>query len=250
MKILHLDIETSPNLGYIWGLWKQNIGLAQLVESTEILCWVAKWHGEDELMFKSLGNTTKEDMIKSMWKLLDETDAVCHYNGVRFDIPHLNREFLDHGLAPPSSYKQIDLLQAVKKQFRYPSNKLEYVAKQLGIGQKVKHIGFELWTRCMANDQEAWDMMEVYNRQDVVLLEELYNKFVPWIPNHPNFNLYVDNNKVACTKCGSGNYRRQGYAYTGVSKFQQYRCKDCGSWYRGRKNLAERGDMPTAISGI
>ena len=26
-KCLVLDIETAPNLGYIWGLWDQNIGI-------------------------------------------------------------------------------------------------------------------------------------------------------------------------------------------------------------------------------
>ena len=44
-------------------------------------------------------------MIKGIHKLLDECDAVIHYNGSKFDIPTLNKEFLLHGLHPPAPYK-------------------------------------------------------------------------------------------------------------------------------------------------
>ncbi|CAJ6797142.1 RNase H superfamily protein [Burkholderia pseudomallei] len=29
-RILSLDIETSPILGYVWSLWKQNVSLNQI----------------------------------------------------------------------------------------------------------------------------------------------------------------------------------------------------------------------------
>lgn len=239
MKILHLDIETTPNLAHVWGLWQQNVGLNQLLMSTQVLCWVAKWHGERELIFKGRHNTDPDEMISEVWKLLDEADVVVHYNGRRFDIPHLNREFVERGLTPPKPYKQVDLLAVAKKQFRFPSNKLEYVAKTLGIGQKVKHIGHELWIGCMNGDKKCWKMMEKYNRMDVILLEELYTKLLPWIPGHPIRGLYDPSDHPIC-RCGSHKIVKEGFAYTSVSKFQQYRCKDCGSWFRGRKNLADR----------
>ena len=37
-RLLVLDIETFPNLGYHWGLWQQNIGaMDQLVQPGRML---------------------------------------------------------------------------------------------------------------------------------------------------------------------------------------------------------------------
>ena len=236
MKIVSLDIETSPNLGYVWGLWDQNIGLPQLVDVTEMLCFCAKWMGDDNLIFHSK-QTGKKEMVAAAWDVLDKADAVVHFNGKRFDIPHLNREFVEQGFTPPSPFKQIDLLQTVKRQFRLPSNKLEYVSRWLGLSGKLSHTGFELWLGCMRGDKKAWDLMERYNRQDVVLTEEAYSKLLPWIPSHPNPSNFDDTQELQC-RCGSRNYNKEGFAYTQVGKYQQYSCKDCGSWFRGGKNLA------------
>ena len=94
MKILLLDIETAPNTAYVWGLWKQNISISQIVDSSSMLCWAAKWLDSPEVMFSSI-LMGKKGMLKEIHKLLDQADAVVHYNGSRFDIPTLNKEFLD-----------------------------------------------------------------------------------------------------------------------------------------------------------
>ncbi len=43
MKILILDLETSPHKGFHFGLFQQNISISQLIESSTVLCWAAKW---------------------------------------------------------------------------------------------------------------------------------------------------------------------------------------------------------------
>jgi len=48
MKILMLDIETTPMQVYTWGLWDQNIGINQIIKPTEMLCFGAKWQGKKE----------------------------------------------------------------------------------------------------------------------------------------------------------------------------------------------------------
>ena len=189
-KILLIDIETSPNLATVWGIWQQNISLNQLLESSSTLCYAAKWLGEDEVMFKSVQNTTYKRMLKSVHKLMDEADAIIHYNGSRFDIPTLNKEFLISGMPPPSPAKQIDLLSVARKQFRFVSNKLDYVSQALGLGKKTEHMGHELWLRCMNKDKEAWAIMEEYNKNDVILLEKVYDKFKAWCKNHINLSLH------------------------------------------------------------
>jgi DNA polymerase elongation subunit (family B) len=233
MKILLLDIETAPNTAYVWGLWKQNISISQIVDSSSMLCWAAKWLDEPEVMFSSI-LMGKKGMLKEIHKLLDQADAVVHYNGSRFDIPTLNKEFLEAGMSPPSPYAQIDLLRTARQQFRFPSNKLDYVGQALKLGKKVKHEGFELWIKCMNKDKEAWERMEEYNIQDVVLLEQVYHKFLPWIKNHPNKALH-DESEHSCPSCGSHKIQKRGYNVTAGGKYQRYQCQACGTWSAERK---------------
>lgn len=238
-KILLLDIETSPNTAHVWGIWQQNISLNQLLESSYTMCFAAKWLNNDEVYFDSVYQSKSEDMLQRIHTLIDQADAVIHYNGSKFDMPTLNKEFLLAGLPPPSPVKHIDLLQVAKKQFRFVSNKLDYVSQILGLGQKTKHIGHELWIQCMANNPEAWAMMEEYNKNDVVLLEKVYYKFRPWIKHHINLSIFNDE-EVVCPNCGSNHHQKRGHALTAVSKFQRYQCQNCGNWFRGNKNLRTR----------
>lgn len=237
MKILCIDIETTPNLAHVWGLWDQNVGLNQLLETTELLCFAAKFVGEPKMYFaKRDDDGSRQGMVYLAHSLLDDADVVMHFNGKRFDIPHLNREFLLHELPPPAPYKQMDLLQAVKKKFQFPSNKLEHISTRLKLAGKVKHAGHELWIKCMAGDPAAWRVMRRYNKQDVFLLEEMYEILKPWIEPHPNVALYNDSTEDVCPVCESTNLRPQGFAYTASSKFQRYQCGDCGKWSRsGRR---------------
>lgn len=234
MRILLLDIETAPNTAYVWGLWKQNISISQIVDSSSILCWSAKWYGTDEVIFNSILSPGKKRMLKNMHKLLDEADVVIHYNGSRFDIPTINKEFLEFGMPPPSPYKQVDLLKTARQQFRFPSNKLDYIAQALGLGKKHSHEGFELWIKCMNRDPVAWNTMEKYNVQDVVLLEKVYDRFLPWIKGHPNSGIHSNRTGV-CPNCGSANLQRRGFSVTQGGKYQRYQCTSCGTWSSSRR---------------
>src|SRR5690242_13408889 len=144
MKALVIDIETSPNLAHVWGLFNQNVSINQLRESTQVICWAAKWVGKPGVLFASDHHDGHEVVVQQAWELIDEADSLVTYNGANFDTKHLNREFLLAGLAPPSPVLQIDLLRTMRKQFRFTSNKLDHVSQQLGVGKKVKHEGHEL----------------------------------------------------------------------------------------------------------
>ncbi|MEU0952827.1 ribonuclease H-like domain-containing protein [Streptomyces niveus] len=238
MRLLTIDIETSPNLAHVWGIWQQNVGLSQLLESGEVICFAAKWYGEEKVEFFSSFHDTKPFMVQRAHELLSEADAVIHFNGQRFDIPHLNREFVEMGLTPPSPYSQIDLLKVVKKNFRFPSNKLDYVTKALNLDHKISNSGHQLWVRCMAGDFQAWEEMKKYNVQDVVITEQLYDKLLPWITSHPAVGLHDEVEEHSCPNCGSVELEKRGRAFTSVSAFQRYRCNDCGKWSRGNKRLS------------
>lgn len=237
MKLLFLDIETAPNTVHCWGLFKQTVSIKQIMESSYTMCWAAKWAGSKEVMFDSVHASDYNTMVEGIYALLEEADVVVTYNGLKFDIPTLNKEFLLLGYPPPSPYKQIDLLKTMRSNFRFPSNKLDYVAQRLGLGQKTSHEGHELWIKCMADDDKAWKTMEKYNKQDVVLLEKVYNAVLPWVKNHPNRNVYAE--EIGCPKCGSGKLQRRGFARTITSVYQRYQCQDCGSWSQDTKQFKE-----------
>ena len=178
-------------------------------------------------------------MLKQIHDLLNEADAVVHYNGTKFDIPTLNKEFLLYGMEPPAPYKQIDLLRVARNTFKFPSNKLDYVAQALKLGAKTKHTGHELWIKCMNYDKEAWKMMEEYNKQDVLLLEKVYNKLKPWIKGHANHSIHSDNGLI-CPNCGSTHWHKRGLYYTSTCTYQRYKCNGCNSWFRGTKNIGKK----------
>ncbi|HKI62867.1 MAG TPA: ribonuclease H-like domain-containing protein [Mariprofundaceae bacterium] len=204
------------------------------------MSWAAKWLDKKSIQFMGLNKHSKEDMIEGIYDLVDAADVVVHYNGTKFDMPTLNQEFALLGLSKPSPYKQVDLLRTVRKQFRLPSNKLSYVSMYLGLGDKTQHKGMGLWRECMAGDPRAWKTMETYNKQDVVLLEKMYNKLKPWIDGHPNVALYDGDETVRCPRCGGTHLQKRGYAYTPTMKYQQYHCQDCGAWSRARLNSMEK----------
>jgi predicted PolB exonuclease-like 3'-5' exonuclease/predicted RNA-binding Zn-ribbon protein involved in translation (DUF1610 family) len=235
MKILLLDIESSPNTAHVWGLWQQNVSINQLMESSYVLCYAAKWLGEKEVKFDSVHQSRPKTMLKGIHGLLNDADAVVHYNGTKFDIPTLNKEFLLHNFNPPSPYKQIDLLRVVRSNFRFPSNKLDYVAQRLNLGKKHEHEGHELWVKCMNGDKDAWKRMEKYNIQDVVLLESLYGTLLPWIKSHPNHNLFSDDH--VCPNCSSSSLQRRGTAISATGTYQRYQCRSCGTWSQSTKSI-------------
>jgi uncharacterized protein YprB with RNaseH-like and TPR domain len=181
MKTLFLDIETTPMQVYAWGLWDQNISIDQIIKSTEMLCFGARWSDSKKVIFKSVHHDGKKAMLEELHKLMDEADVLVGWNSAAFDHKHINREFLENQMVPPAPTKDLDLMSVTKSNFLFPSNKLDYVAQKLGVGAKVKHSGFKLWIDCMADDKKAWKQMKEYQIQDVNLLVDLYDILLPWL---------------------------------------------------------------------
>lgn len=246
MKTLVIDIETAPNLAHVWSLWKADVGLNQLIVPGYILCFAAKWVGRRDITFERVTHSpttgkptpsSQRAMLERAHELLSDADAVVHYNGASFDVPKLNAGFLQHGFAPPAPYAQIDLYRALKKRTSFSSHKLAHIAPQLGIGGKVKHEGHKLWKDCMDDDASAWRRMQSYNEGDVRLTERLYKRVLPWIPQHPNRAIFVDDEAPRCPHCASTRLQRRGVARTHAQVYPRYQCAACGAWSRGKGKL-------------
>lgn len=230
MKILLLDIETAPAEAYIWNPRQRWIPKEQVISPGHTLCVAAKWYKSRDMYFG-----TGEAMFEDVWNLMSEADAIVHYNGNKFDIPTLNREFVARNQIPPDPAHQIDLYRIVKSRFKMLYNSLEHVCEYLGLGSKHPHKGMELWVQCLEGNPKAWAIMEKYNKQDVKLLEKLYQRLLPWIKTHPNHALYTDDERPLCTNCGSFKVIRNGTATTASVVYQKYLCRDCGTPMRSVK---------------
>lgn len=250
MRILTLDLEISPTLATVWGLFNQNVGINQIVGNSEVLCWAAKWYDEKDAMFSSVQMTTKRKMLMTIYRLLEEADVVVTYNGDAFDLKILNKEFALQGWGPPSPYKSVDMLKVMRKKFRFTSNKLGYIGPQFGLGEKTPHAGHELWLNCMnpksSEYESSWAIMEEYNVQDVFLLEDLYTRVKGWIPAHPNYSAHE--NGHVCPNCSGTRLQARGYYSTASLKYKRYRCNDCGKWSRAK--VAEKADRSKQLVGV
>ena len=136
-------------------------------------------------------------------------------------------------MQPTSPYKTIDTLKESRKIAAHSSHRLDYLGKLFANKGKLE-TDYALWKRCKAGDPESLLYMEKYNKEDVLLLEEVYLTMRPWIKSHPNVSLYIDSNKPICTACGSKKLVPVEDYVTMASVFPGYRCGKCGHINRGR----------------
>jgi ribosomal protein S27AE len=230
VRVLVYDIETSPNLGYVWGKWDQNV--LQFEHEWEILCFAYKWLGEREVHAVSReGQPDDRQVVTQLRNLFDEADVTVTHNGKAFDKKKANTRLIVHGLTPPSPYREVDTLQVARRQFAFNSNKLDDLCRMLGLPRKKQTGGFKTWLGCMADDPKAWERMVRYNKADVVILERLYLRMRPWVVNHPNLNL---DRPEACPRCGHGVLIARGWKTAAVTRRRSFQCKKCGGYSAGR----------------
>lgn len=233
-RILFLDIETFPNIGFCWGKWQTDV-----IEFTKERCLATvayKWQGSPVkcLSLPSYrgycpGSYDDRKLCRDVWRLLDAADIVVAHNGDNFDIRVMNARFIINNMPPPAPYKTVDTKKAAKKVGMFNSNKLDDLGRILVNSRKLK-TDFSLWLGCIEGDRASWRKMERYNRQDVILLEKVYMRLRPWISNHPNLGTYRGD--AICPKCGSGEIQWRGHAFTQTRKHRRFVCKKCGGWGR------------------
>lgn len=252
-RVVTIDIETSPILAYVWGLFKQFVSLDQIVEDWSILSVTWKWLDSPKTHYidtwedgKSKNVRDDSKLLWKLWEVLDSADVVVTQNGIQFDIKKINARFLQAGMPPPSPYRQVDTKVEATKIARFTSNKLAWLAKILNGSEKDKHAefpGFELWAQCMARNPKAWDAMKKYNPIDVIETEAAYLKLRPYIVGHPNVGAYHNLTEPTCPKCGGTDIQQRGWTRTQTGLYKRMRCSGCFGWSRSRytmNTIAER----------
>lgn len=227
-NILLFDIETSPNLAYVWGKYEQDA--IDFKEEWQLLCFAFKWFGEKTINVVAqpdFRSNREESVVKRLHQLFNQADVVVAHNGRSFDIKKANAKFIEFGLTPPKAFDVIDTRQLASRHFKFNSNKLDDLGKLLGLGRKQETGGFDLWLGCMANDKSAWDKMKRYNKQDVALLEKVYLALRAWDKTPPNMALMKDKPK-SCPCCGSDKVHKSGTRALRTRLAQRMRCGQCG----------------------
>lgn len=232
-KILIWDIESSPIIGYTWGLYEQNV--IGVIQDWKLLTVSWTWYGSGEYHakqlcdFKGYKKGSLDDLLltKFVRDLLDQADYSVAHNGNAFDVKKVNAKFAEHNIAPPSPHTQIDTLGVARRNMKMSSNKLDSLGAIFGLGRKINHSGFTLWTRCMAGERAAWEEMKEYAVQDVVLLEAVFERLLPWIKGL-NYSLFTD--EFVCKNCGSAQLSEQGHFISQTAARPAWACETCGTW--------------------
>ena len=242
-KILLWDIETSHNILAGFDLAWNGVPITNILQDWYMISAAWKWygqkrvHGVTALDYPELFKQDYTDdywIINQLYGTISEADAVVAHYGDNFDIKKLNTRMIQQGFGPLPPVIQIDTWKMAKAKFKFTSNKLDYIAKYLGHEGKA-HTDNGLWLRCLAGDRKAIKEMLAYNKQDVEVLEFVFEKLKPFVPARINHRLFTD--RPVCTVCGSEHINYKGYIYTGQRKYRRYVCMDCGHPDRERKSV-------------
>jgi len=241
-KVLVIDIETLPLLGYAFNPWNTSITPSHLVKDFCILSYSAKWLDgnaitSDILTPKEALKRDDKRILKTVWKLLEEANVIITHNGKRFDVRMLNARFWKNKFHKPSSYKVIDTLAAAKAVFGLTYNSMDYIAKYIGMQEKMD-TNFALWVGCDNGDVDSLNYMLEYNDQDVRTQEEIYMEMREWIPNHPDMSVYAKLDNV-CPVCLGTDHEEIGFYTAAKLQYKEHRCSECGSIWHDSKAIKE-----------
>lgn len=229
-KRLFFDIETSPNIGLFWSAgYKQNISYENIIKERAIICICYKWAGEKQVHYlKWDENQDDKKMLEDFIKIANEADELVGHNGDKYDLPWIRTRCLFHNISMFPNYSTIDTLKQARAKFRFNSNKLDYIAKFLGIGSKI-NTSFNLWKDIVLNkDKKSMDMMIKYCKEDVILLEKIYNR----LSTHFNKKTHISDDKTTCPTCSSDKWDFSKRRITALGTVRiQLQCKDCHHYH-------------------
>lgn len=251
LKLLILDIETAPHRAYVWSLFDQNRIPDEMIEEPGYtLCASWQWYGEKKVRFETIRRKSSEKArlpaLRRLAKAINDADGIITYNGQKFDIPILRREFLEADIQTPSLPVSIDLYRHAVTKLHFASGKMGYVAKRLKVKiQKIRHRGMDLWFGCMRGDRKSWREMRQYNMQDVKVTALLYPILRPYLgkANHPDAalppvsRLCPDTERPDCKRCGRMKMQQSGFRAKDGGRFRKYFCNVCGHTEIGKTNL-------------
>ena len=235
-KIVLWDIESSYMLMETLGFsrWDVNIPFSGIKEDWRIHCVAWKEWGKPRIYSAVEKDRCDREVVEEVAEMLRDVDVLIHHNGDKFDLKKFNSRLIYHGFDPiPPKIYTIDTLKAIKRVATFSSHRLDDLGEMLGVGRKIQNAP-GLWERCFYGDAKALKEMVKYNKQDVVLLEDFFNRVHKYLPKQIHRAILGD--LEGCNSCGSFEFQKRGYLYTAAGKKQRYQCQECGSWWHSSKS--------------
>jgi DNA polymerase III epsilon subunit-like protein len=234
IKRLFFDIETSPNIGLFWAAgYKKNISPDNIIKERAIICIAYKWADDDKTYVLTWDKDQNDkSLLEKFIKIANEADELIGHNGDRFDLAWIRTRCLYHRIPVFPNYTTLDTLKSARSKFYFNSNKLDYIAKFLGVGEKI-HTGYDLWKNIVLNkDAAALKEMSEYCKNDVVILEKVYNELANYLPSKTHHGVAMGGEKCSCPECGSMNmaYSKKRLSALGTARIQT-QCQDCGKYH-------------------
>jgi hypothetical protein len=178
-----------------------------------------------------------KEIVSMVREVLEDTKLLIGHNLDKFDLKKFNTRLIYHKL-PPINHKilTLDTLKVARKHFAFTSNRLDYLARFLGIGHKMPHVEGNPWLKLIngVEVEKTLKHMTDYCKYDVdPLLEGVYLRMRPYI-DHPKLSGPIkDGCEVYCQHCGSNDLQRRGDRVSKAGIFStQYQCKErhCMGW--------------------
>lgn len=180
---LFFDIEVSPNIVLSWRIGGDvSLDPDSIIQERAIICICYKWEGENKVHSLEWNNGDDKDIVVKFAKIINSADEVIAQNGDAFDIKWLRTRCIYHRVPMNPKINSIDTLKMARNNFKFNSNKLDYMGKFFGLGSKLK-TDFGLWKNILLkNDKKSMSIMVEYCKQDVNLLEEVYKQLQEFTP--------------------------------------------------------------------
>ena len=242
-RIFLYDLETTQNIVASFRLFDPHGSIPHENIIQERYIVTAAWkdlgertvHGstvlDDPARFKANPNDDYH-VVKTIHDAMMGADIIVGHNGDAYDSKYLETRILVHGLSPLPPFRSIDTLKIAKLRFLFNSNRLDYLARLLFKDQKV-HTDNQLWLDALKGDEKAIREMFTYNKHDVVLLEKVFLKLRPYMPDYVNHQLF-GHPVGSCPRCGSKHIQSRGIRRTTTQAYNQFQCQECGGWFRDR----------------
>ena len=242
MKRLFWDIETSPNIAYTWRSGHRiTIHPGQILKERAIICVCYKWEHEKRAKSIEWNKGDDKPLLEEFLPIAEEADELVAHNGDKFDLKWFQTRCLKHGLPATNEKKTVDTLAIARRRFYFNSNKLDYIAKFLGLDGKDE-TNFGMWEDIVqSNCPRAMAKMVKYCKRDVYLLEDVWRALMPYHNPKTHEGVLNGDERWTCPRCGSANVHvsKTLVSAKGTKRFQM-KCNDCGGYYTMANNLHEQ----------
>lgn len=241
-NVLTLDIERIPGQ-FSADFWDLNafkgrrIHPDMVIEWPRTICVAWKWYNSPRVEFAAIWDDGhKSTMLERVWEAYDRADIVYGHNVDRFDTRHLNTEWRDLGMKPPSPFKVVDTLKEARKTFGDESKTLAALTQRTGVETKTDKYDVLTARAAVAGDKAAQRKLKAYNVGDVIASEAFVDRLRGWIPSHPHNLTGTVDDRPTCNQCWGDNLHRAGTKLAQQIVYVLYRCGDCGANVQGTRH--------------